>query len=654
MLATRAAREACKAEVRRQFVRTLRTREPLTASQWADRHFYLSPESSGTEGRWSTLPYQVGMLDVMGADEPRIVDVKKCARVGYTKMLDVLVGYSLEHKRRNSVMYQPTDGDAKEFCKSEIDTMVRDVPVLARMADDSQNKKRDDTLTMKRLGKKLLYVLGGKAPARFRRVTADMVVYDELDGFDREIGDEGDPLKLGDRCITNSSFPKSIRGSTPRTKHDSLIDKETGNARHLFVYHVRCPECDYAQPLRWSQFKWDAGDDIDERAATVRYLCEACSVPWRYSEIWKLLESGHWETDEEDAETKAKVPGYRIQTGDGDPVLLDAGGLVMDWPRHVAFHIWAAYSPFYSWEDLVAEWLEAQGDYLKLKTFTNHRLGECWVEEGDQLDSSDVFENRESYQVPQEILAILATVDVQDSRVEVEVAGFGNGQEAWHLEHRVIFGNTEHLWSEEAGEFASVWRDLDDYLRTAQFKRDDGVVLGIDAVGLDTGYRTETAYRFAKKCAHPRVFALKGISGDGRAVVSAPSRQQTLDREAIDLFGVGVDSAKGMVVKRLTNAAEGKAPAIRLNLDVTMELCEQLTAEVRRTKYRRGFEVREWVKTRPRNEFFDLWVYLIAVLTILNPSWKALEEKRSPEAAKKDQKGERPRSSGPWVTNWRN
>jgi phage terminase large subunit GpA-like protein len=28
----------------------------LSLSEWADEHFYLSPESSAQSGRWSTLP----------------------------------------------------------------------------------------------------------------------------------------------------------------------------------------------------------------------------------------------------------------------------------------------------------------------------------------------------------------------------------------------------------------------------------------------------------------------------------------------------------------------------------------------------------------------------------------------------------------------
>lgn len=651
ILITSEQHEACVAAIREGFSKTLGVRMPLTASQWADEHFYLSPESSGTEGRWETLPYQVGILDVMGADEPRIVDVRKSARVGYSKMLDILVGYFLEHKRRNTALYQPTDEAAKKFCKSEIDPMIRDVPVLSGLAGGSENKKRDDTLAMKRLGKKVLYILGAKSGSKFRQITADSVFYDELDAYDPEIGDEGDPIKLGDRCITNSSFPKSIRGSTPTTKHGSLIYKESGNAKHLFRYFVECPECKHAQPLVWEQFKWDEVGDNEDRANTARYICAECHVPWHYGELWGLLESGHWETLETD-EDGERVPGYRILTGDGEPILQDGDGVTVEWPRHVAFHIWAAYSPFMSWSELVLEWLEAQGDVLKLKTFTNHRFGEVWEDEGETVDENDIYNARENYSCPDSVLAVLAAIDVQDNRVEVGVGGFGYGEDAYHMDHRIIYGDTSKIFDESTNELASVWRELNDYLSTTKFSRDDGVLMAIDAVGIDTGYQAETVYRYINRCTHGRIYALKGIGGEGKAVVSAPTRQRTVDDVPIDLFAVGVDQTKAQVMRRLNNRLKDVSPSIHLNTSVTLEMCEQLTAEKRVTKFRRGFEHREWIKTRPRNELLDIWSYMLAVLCIVNPSWQALEERR--KKTTEPTAKEKPRTARKnWVTGWR-
>lgn len=646
-LITRDQHDACVGAIRRGLKRTLQVREPLTGSQWADKHFYLSPESSGNEGKWESLPYQVGLLDVMGADEPRIVDLRKSARIGYTKMLDAIVAYNVEHKRRNTVMYQPTDGDAKDFCKSEIDPMVRDVPVLAQLADEGENKKRDDTLTMKRLGQKLLYILGGKAPARFRRVTADTVVYDELDGFDREIGEEGDPLFLGDRCITNSSFPKSIRGSTPRLKHDSLIEQEVERASILFQFYVACVECDEMQPLLWRRMRWGEDGTNEDRASTAHYRCAACDAPWQYRDIWALLTSGQWRSDDRTERERAEAVawrGHRIQTGDGDPVLLDHEGMPTDWPRHVAFHIWAAYSPFVAWSELVQEWLEAQGHPLKMKTFVNHKFGETWEEAGESVDENDLFEGREVYGCPVEVLAVIATVDVQDNRVEIEVVGFGRYEECWHIEHKVIYGDTDKLDS-------PLWTDLDDHLVTFAVARADGVNLRIDAVGVDTGYRTEVVYRWILKARHARVFALKGVAGEGRAIAGAPSRQRTLDGKPIDLFAVGVDSAKALIVTRLAPTSQSR---IHLNTDVTLEMCQQLTAEKRITKYRRGFAHRQWVKVRERNELLDLMVYAFAVLNILRPAWTALERRVGRvETKQEENKPKVRRYRKGWARNWR-
>ncbi|MFT6460472.1 MAG: phage terminase large subunit GpA-like protein [Pseudophaeobacter arcticus] len=44
------------------------------------------------------------------------------------------------------------------------------------------------------------------------------------------------------------------------------------------------------------------------------------------------------------------------------------------------------------------------------------------------------------------------------------------------------------------------------------------------------------------------------------------------------------------------------------------------TAESLRTKYLKGFPIREWHSLRPRNEAFDCRVYALAALKILNPN----------------------------------
>ena len=52
------------------------------------------------------------------------------------------------------------------------------------------------------------------------------------------------------------------------------------------------------------------------------------------------------------------------------------------------------------------------------------------------------------------------------------------------------------------------------------------------------------------------------------------------------------------------------------------------------TRYSKGFPIREWHKTRPRNEALDARVYALAALKILNPNMPRLVERLGESKAK--------------------
>ncbi|ELJ9069672.1 phage terminase large subunit family protein, partial [Escherichia coli] len=76
-----------------------------TAVEWADANYYLPKESAYQEGRWETLPFQRAIMNAMGSDYIREVNVVKSARVGYSKMLLGVYAYFIEHKQRNTLIW---------------------------------------------------------------------------------------------------------------------------------------------------------------------------------------------------------------------------------------------------------------------------------------------------------------------------------------------------------------------------------------------------------------------------------------------------------------------------------------------------------------------------------------------------------------------
>ena len=347
-------------------LRSLFRPEPQTAVEWADANYYLPKESAYQEGRWETLPFQRAIMNAMGSDYIREVNVVKSARVGYSKMLLGVYAYFIEHKQRNTLIWLPTDGDAENFMKTHVEPTIRDIPSLLALAPWYGKKHRDNTLTMKRFSNgRGFWCLGGKAAKNYREKSVDVAGYDELAAFDEDIEQEGSPTFLGDKRIEGSVWPKSIRGSTPKVRGTCQIERAASESPHFMRFHVACPHCGEEQYLKFGDkeapfgLKWTPDDP-----SSVFYLCEHNACVIRQQEL-----------DFTDARYICEKTG--IWTRDGI-LWFSSSGEEIEPPDSVTFHIWTAYSPFTTWVQIVKDWMKTKGDTGKRKTFVNTTLGETW------------------------------------------------------------------------------------------------------------------------------------------------------------------------------------------------------------------------------------------------------------------------------------
>lgn len=290
---------------------------PLSAVEWADKHFYLSSESSYQEGKWETAPFQVAILNSMGNDLIRVLNLVKSARLGFTKMLMANIGYKVQHKRRNVLAFCPTDPDAEELMKRHVETMVRDVPVMLDLAPWHGKKHRDSTLSSKRfLNAKMLWCLGGKASRNYREKSPDEVIYDELSKFEANVEGEGAPTFLGDKRLEGATFPKSIRGSTPKTKGSCQIEKAGNESPYFLRYHIACPSCGREQSLKWGGkdcefgIKWEKNDHGE--IAKAWYVCEHSQCVVLHHEMIEAAKTGRWICDRTGIWTRDGLDWFRL------------------------------------------------------------------------------------------------------------------------------------------------------------------------------------------------------------------------------------------------------------------------------------------------------------------------------------------------------
>ncbi len=204
---------------------------PVTPVEWADQNYYLPKESSYGEGEWKTLPFQIAIMNSMGNDQIRTVNLIKSARVGYTKMLLGGGGYFIEHKSRNSLLFQPTDSAAEDFMKSHVEATIRNVPCLKDLSPWLGRKHRDNTLTLKRFSSGVgFWCTGGAAAKNYREKSVDVVCYDELSSFEPDVEKRARQPCWGisvlrGRCGQNPFAARRLKSKAPARSKKPLTSR---------------------------------------------------------------------------------------------------------------------------------------------------------------------------------------------------------------------------------------------------------------------------------------------------------------------------------------------------------------------------------------------------------------------------------------------
>ena len=603
----------------------LRADPPQPLSVWAAENFKLSAESSHTQGKWTAYPFQAGWMDAFSNDAIEEVNVRKSKRVGYTKTLVAFIAYNAAHRRRKQALWQPTDDDRDSFVKSEVDPMLRDVkamhPVLL--------KGKEDTLKLKQFMGSVLHTLGGKAARAFRRITVAVAMLDEASAFDLVVEKSIDPIEGARGRLEGAAYPKLIVGSTPRVKGIDHIETREANADAVMRFHIVCPHCQAEHPLFWGGKDVAhglKGGGMGGDTGPVRHVCPHCHGSISQGDYLRVWDAGVW---------VSACGDYRYGA---DGVWRDAHDQPRQAPRHVAFHIWAAYSPQRTWGDIVREFLEAkrkaaEGQNGPLITFINETLAELWEETFEKADEHVLARRAEPYKrftVPMGGLVLVCGIDVQDDRFEVVTWAIGRGEEMWCVDYSVLYANpaVELEWEEK----------LDAYL-DKQFQHASGQVLRIEAAAVDTGgHFTHQAYNYCRLRERRRVFAVRGDSQPskmvkGKATIQDVNWRGKVLKRGVRLWYVGTDTAKDLLFGRLQVNKPGPG-YVHFSSELPASFYPGLTAESRvPVRTARGIEYR-WVNTkRARNEPLDCTVYSLFCTHALGLHTRTAREWERLEAA---------------------
>jgi len=564
-----------RAEAMAQLAEAMKRLTPpprLSVAEWADKERRLDSQSSAEPGRWYTsrAEYQRGIMDACSDPEVREVVVMCGTQSGKSEAILNTIGYHMHHDPCPILVMQPTVDMAQAFSKDRVTAgLIRPTPSLRGLVNDSRAKDANNTTLHKVFPGGALSLVGANSPSSLASRPIRVVLCDEVDRYPPSAGEEGDPISLAKRRAATFWNRKIIQVSTPTNKGASRIEdayEETDKRK----FYVPCVHCTHEQLLVWSNVQWQ-----DDNPKTARYHCMECGAAWTESERHVAVARGKW---------------------------------VATAPFNGAAGFWfnALYSPWVDLVDTVEEFLACRKDPMRLKTFVNTILAETWEDQGDGVDDYAVAKRKEDYDgIPDDAVLLTAGVDVQDDRLEVEIVGWGAGEESWQIDYQVLYGDPSS---------PQLWSRLDEIL-LATYEHPAGEPMLIRSTCVDSGgHHTRAVYNYAKTRAGHRVFAIKGVGGEGKPIVGRPSKNNV---GKVPLYAIGVDTAKELHYARLRIDEPGPGYC-HFQAKRDDEYFRQLTAEKQVIKYHKGYPTRTWIKTRTRNEALDVRVYAIAAFHILN------------------------------------
>lgn len=572
------------ATYRAAYMRGLRPDPELWIDEWADEYMRIPRESGAAEPgpyRTDRTPYAREPMRCLSPAHPcRRVVTMVASQLMKTQIALNWIGGVIHMAPSNFLMLLPTLGLAKRV-SARVAHTIDATPVLKERVAKARSRDARNTMDTKEFEGGTLYATTAGSAANLAELAARYVYGDEVDRWDVDVDNEGDPIELAEtRMSTFGRNAKAYFSSSPTIKGASRIDDlfTESDQRH---YYVPCPHCHEMQVLEWENLKYT------EDYSKVQYLCcnPECGCLIDEHHKGEMLAKGEWRAHAE---------------GDGETV---------------GFYLNALYAPlgWVSWLGLAkqhdkAKKAQDKGDLEPMQVFYNTRLARLWDSAQEITKASELQARAEDYRLgtaPAGVLIITAAVDTQHNRLELLVIGYGEGLERWVIDHQVIMGDP----SDER-----TWLALDEKLK-ARYRHTSGVELAICATAVDSGgHHTDEVYQFCRLRRWRNVFAVKGASKPGRPVIAQrPSRvdvtwKGATEKHGAELWMVGTDTAKDWIYNRYAlNEGPG---ALHFSSDLPTDFYQQAVAERKIARYVKGHKRIEWVKGKAdRNEALDLLVY---------------------------------------------
>ena len=564
-----------------------------TIDQWAERVVILPRIVSSAPGPLDLSPTHYLREILQAYTDPETEEITICSstQVGKTTV-GILVGlHSLKVDPWNMLHVMPRDQDAWDICLERYTPIIEESPELWALFKAMPEGVRRTALSRHaiRANGMTLRFNGAASPAALASRSIRTLIQDELDKWPPWSGEEADPVELARERLRTYWNRKRIAVSTPTTER-GYIWRELLTSTHE-RYWVPCPRCGVYQELVWNTsatgpgIHWPKDVPIEaiRKDRLAWYECRDCGGRILDADKREMVRQGRW------CPTGSRV--HRDGSIEGPAASR----------RHRGFHLWAAYSPWLTFGEIAAKFLESKDEPAKLQNFLNSWLAQPWRVTVQEVRAASVRQCRAPYvegQVPEGGWYLTAGVDVQAIGDRTRLYGV---LRAWGQEAR--------SWLVRAFG-AESWEGVESILFRSAYRIPTGEALPLRQVCVDSGYRTDEVYQW---CLRTSSTATKGASYHQKKPYNRGSVDAGGGRVQLILFD------PGQYKEKLHRLIRGKTWAIPT--DVAGEYYDHLAAEqlISERDPKSGRERLVWrvIPEGAPNHYFDAEVLALLAVDLL-------------------------------------
>jgi phage terminase large subunit GpA-like protein len=601
----------------RGWLKTLRIDPELPPiAGWAKENRYLPEGTTERPGYFSPdfCSYTLEIQENFHPDSPvRITSTLKGTQSLMTTAHENVIGHSVNYLLHNILYVISTKSMAGMRSSAALDVMIDNSglkdfirPMTRRR---NQRKSGDTTLYKELAGGRRLYITSYRSIADLKSFSWDLIIMDEIDEAPPAIKGQGDPealIEVRGKTIDNLKIAKL---STPTQMENSRIWKafKSGDQREYLIPCPRCGGFQYLVMLKDGRDYGLYGDyDVNEKtrkavfiAGSERYKCQHCGKDFYEHE----------------------KPAFMLERSLGGLAHWEPQAEAQD-PRDRSYHVSSMMSPMTRWGNILVDY--AKTDFGKklqeYKSFVINSEGLPFFSNRSYKPWQELKERAEDYplgEVPEGGLLITGGVDVQKSRLELQLVAWGYGMEGWSFYHDQFIGPT-------ADVNGPAWRNLLNFCRRPFRIPGTETELHISKIGVDASYNPNkeaslsnenlrmemnAVYAFCKKHG-PLFMPLRGVDEKlGDAGVSVQKRSKAY---GLDFYLVDVTAIKQELLENIdrTNGQN----AVHFSSHYSDEFFRQFLSEVycELDNGKMGYK-----KIYERNETLDTFVYARAIMNII-------------------------------------